>query len=65
MEKTDILRKIEKNKIKIRTFGVKKLELFGSYARNENKIGSDIDFLVEFKPGRGLFDPEVFGPENQ
>ncbi|MEZ4958609.1 MAG: nucleotidyltransferase domain-containing protein [Saprospiraceae bacterium] len=28
--------------------GVKRLELFGSYARNDFKKDSDMDFLVEF-----------------
>jgi len=38
--------------------GVKRLELFGSYARNENGPESDIDFLVEFVDPMqaGLFD---------
>ncbi len=37
---------------------VKRLELFGSYARDENKLGSVIDFMVEFiHPIRaGVFD---------
>ena len=33
--------------------------LFGSYARNEGREDSDIDFLVEFEEGRGLFDDFV------
>jgi len=28
-------------------YGVKKLALFGSYARGEQKVYSDIDFLIE------------------
>ncbi len=37
---------------------VKRLELFGSYARDANQPASDIDFLVEFSdPMRaGVFD---------
>jgi hypothetical protein len=38
-KQTDILRK----------YGVKKIGLFGSYVRGEQKEGSDIDFLVEFE----------------
>ena len=30
------------------TYGVKRLELFGSLARGDNTAGSDIDLLVEF-----------------
>ncbi len=38
--------------------GVKRLELFGSYARDENKPDSDIDFVVEFVDPlkAGIFD---------
>ncbi|SRR3989338_9503155 len=59
LTKGEIIRKIEENKGKIREFGVKKLILFGSYARNESAKGSDVDFLVEFEEGRGLFDDFV------
>lgn len=55
----EIMRKIGRNKEKIKQLGVKKLVLFGSYARNQAKKKSDIDFLVEFKKGRGLFDDYV------
>lgn len=50
-----IIKKIEDNKEIIKQFGVVKLSLFGSYARDEQKNGSDIDILIEFEEGRGLF----------
>ena len=56
VNKTQILGKLEKNSSKIRSFGVYKLFLFGSYSTNDQKKMSDIDFIVEFKKGRGLFD---------
>ncbi len=59
LNKTKILKEIEKNRDKIRSFGVNKLILFGSYARDEQKAESDLDFLVEFDAGRGLFDDYV------
>ena len=59
LTREQIMRKIEENKKKIREFGVRKLILFGSYARNKSGEGSDIDFLVEFEDGRGLFDDFV------
>lgn len=59
LTREEIIRKIEENKEKIKSFGVKKLVLFGSYARNEGREDSDIDFLVEFEKGRGLFDDFV------
>jgi hypothetical protein len=36
--------------------GASKLRLFGSAARGEDGPKSDIDFLVEFEPGRTLLD---------
>jgi len=44
-----ILKEIEKNKEKIRKFGVKKIGLFGSFAKNKQKPKSDIDVLVTFE----------------
>ena len=32
------------------------IAVFGSVARGEDAKGSDIDFLVDFKPGSSLFD---------
>ena len=51
-----ILKKLEENKEKIKSFGVKRLALFGSYLRNEQKEESDIDFLVEFEQDKKTFD---------
>ena len=36
--------------------GVIRISLFGSVARGEEGIDSDIDFLVEFEENRSLFD---------
>jgi predicted nucleotidyltransferase len=36
--------------------GVKRIRLFGSMARGEAGPLSDVDFLVEFEPGRSLLD---------
>jgi uncharacterized protein len=44
----EILEKLEENREAIRAFGVRRLGIFGSYARGEQKRASDIDFLVEF-----------------
>jgi len=51
-----ILQKIEENKEKMRKFGVKRIGLFGSYIKGEQKQKSDIDILVEFKKGMKTFD---------
>ena len=34
-----------------RRYGVQELSLFGSAARGESRVDSDIDLLVEFTPG--------------
>ena len=51
-----ILTKIAENKSTITKYGVKKIGLFGSYLRNEQKPNSDIDILVEFENGKITFD---------
>jgi hypothetical protein len=51
-----ILAKIEKNMIKIKSFGVKKIGLFGSFARGEQTNTSDIDIMVEFYQDQKTFD---------
>ncbi len=49
MNKEEILQSLNENSEIIRGFGVRKLGLFGSYARGNEKEASDIDFLVEFE----------------
>jgi predicted nucleotidyltransferase len=36
--------------------GAYNVRVFGSVARDEPRANSDVDFLVEFKPGYGLID---------
>ncbi|MBN3033353.1 MAG: nucleotidyltransferase family protein [Candidatus Saganbacteria bacterium] len=38
-----------------RVFNVEEIGIFGSYVRREQKRGSDLDILVEFKEVPGLF----------
>lgn len=59
MNRKQILSEILKHKTEIKRFGVKKLVLVGSYAHDRAQNKSDIDFLVEFEQGRGLFDDYV------
>ncbi len=52
----EILEKIQENMNEIRRFGVKKIGLFGSYVKDEQRTESDIDILVEFKKDQKTFD---------
>ncbi|MDI6778912.1 MAG: nucleotidyltransferase family protein [Bacteroidota bacterium] len=54
--KSMILEILLLNKEKIINYGAKRLGLFGSFVRNEQKESSDIDFLVEFIPGKKTYD---------
>ena len=36
-------------------FGVERIGIFGSYVRGEEKPGSDVDILVEFREGEKTF----------
>jgi predicted nucleotidyltransferase len=39
-----------------KNYGVKSLGVFGSYARRENRPGSDLDLLVEFDQAPTIFE---------
>src|SRR3990172_7953989 len=41
---------------RIRGLGVRRLGLFGSFRRGDQRPDSDVDLLVEFEPGRKTFD---------
>lgn len=44
----EVLRMLERNREAIRAYGVRRLGLFGSCARDESSPSSDLDFIVEF-----------------
>jgi len=54
--KEKVLELIRSNHDKIRSYGVRKLGLFGSFVRGEQKPESDIDLLVEFQQDKKSFD---------
>jgi predicted nucleotidyltransferase len=54
--KARVLSLIEEHKEKLKTLGVKKLGLFGSFVYEEHHAKSDIDLLVEFEQGQKTFD---------
>jgi predicted nucleotidyltransferase len=54
--KEDIFRLIRENEAKIRSLGVRRIGLFGSFVRGEQRPESDVDLLVDFEPLRKTFD---------
>ena len=49
MNRQQVLRTLEEHQQDLQRYHVKRLGLFGSYARDENTVASDLDFIVEFK----------------
>ena len=49
LTRENILQTVERNATELRRFGVRKLALFGSFARGDTGHESDLDFLVEFE----------------
>jgi predicted nucleotidyltransferase len=54
--KQDILDALRQHQSHLRTFGVRRIGLFGSFVRGEQRPESDIDLLVEFEPEKKTFD---------
>lgn len=55
--RTEVLEVLRSLKAELRErYHVESIALFGSYAREEQGEGSDIDVLVEFSSGADLFD---------
>jgi uncharacterized protein len=57
MDKKEIIEIIKKRKPELTThYGVKRLGLFGSYVKNQQRKRSDVDILVQFNRDIDLFD---------
>ena len=56
LDKKDILKNILAEREHIKKYGVKRIGLFGSFIRSEQKETSDVDVLVEFEKGMKTFD---------
>jgi uncharacterized protein len=56
MNRAQIIQRLSEHKGELDAFGVRSLSLFGSFARGEERPGSDIDILVEFEQVGGLFE---------
>ena len=56
MTRFDIMSQIRQHDDFLIEHGVKRLGIFGSYARGEERAGSDIDLIVEFDAGKKNYD---------
>jgi len=56
LTKQEIQKRLAESERQIRNYGVKRMGLFGSFVRNEQKRKSDVDILVEFEMGKITFD---------
>lgn len=54
--KRDVFNALRGNSAHLHSLGVKRIGLFGSFVRDEQKALSDVDLLVEFFPGKKTFD---------
>ncbi len=50
LSSSKIVKTLEKNNTLLKSLGVQKLGLFGSYVKNKQGRSSDIDFIVRLKP---------------
>lgn len=55
-DKQQILALINANQPAVKSLGVARLGLFGSFVRREQDAQSDVDVLVEFEVGQKSFD---------
>lgn len=56
LTKKQIVERILSNSIPIRQYGISRIGLFGSYARQQQKEDSDIDILIDFEGDKETFD---------
>lgn len=55
-DKNKIIKDIVKHERQIKRYGVKRIGIFGSFAKSLQKKNSDLDVLVEFERGKKTFD---------
>jgi len=52
----DIICALADQRARIRSLGVRRIGIFGSFVRGEEHEDSDIDILIEFEEGKRSFD---------
>jgi hypothetical protein len=56
LTREEVVERLGSVEVQVRQLGVRRLALFGSFARGEARADSDVDVLVEFQPDRKTFD---------
>lgn len=56
MSREEIMKRIRQHDDFLLAHGVRRIGIFGSFARGEGKEGSDIDLIVEFAEGKKNYD---------
>jgi len=56
VRREEVVERLQSQESLLRSMGVRRLGLFGSFGRGEAREQSDVDLLVEFEPGRKNFD---------
>jgi predicted nucleotidyltransferase len=54
--KQDLLERLRANHSRLKSYGVRRYGIFGSFVRDEARDDSDVDLLIEFYPGKKTFD---------
>lgn len=55
LTRQQVVERIERIRDRVLALGVRRLALFGSIVRNEGQGSSDVDLLVEFRPGEKTY----------
>jgi uncharacterized protein len=55
-DRSEVVQRLQQAEDQIRSLGVRRLALFGSFARATPRTDSDVDLLVEFERGKKSFD---------
>lgn len=56
LTRTDVVQRLADIRPEVVKLGVQRLALFGSVQRDAARPDSDVDFLVEFRPGEKTYD---------
>jgi hypothetical protein len=57
VDKASLFQKLRSHRIEIKSFGVKSIGVFGSFAKDAYiSMESDVDLLVDFDPGKKTYD---------